>query len=365
MPLTLDRLLGYFRRDLGLDDVSAETELFSSGLLDSFTLVELILFVETEAGFKIPPPDVSFQNLDTPERILAYSLSRGARVEEHVELVEESHAIVDAYSELAEAYDDGGNARSFWDTIARSATDAIEPQRGYRVIADVACGTGTALARLAPRVADGVTLVGIEPAQRMRERALERTAGFPAVRVLDGSFESLPLEDRSVDYLFSHWAFHWTADPERAAAELARVLSERGELDLLFTGRHSGREFTPLISPVYARYLGLDGLLASVKRRRALTADSARTLFARHFAPSRLDVQDVYRTYHDTLEGHWAWWVRIEGHFADIAPEEREACDREVRQALAGLQDERGIPYTMHMVHVRLRGQAVGASAGR
>lgn len=356
MPLELDRLIRYLEDEQGLDDVAGDTELFSSGLLDSFTLVDVILYVETEAGIKIPAPDVSYENLDTPDRMLAYALSKGGGVASSAPAaVEETNAIVDAYSEVAREYDGSANAESFWDGISRAAVRAIDTERGYGAIADIGCGTGTALAALAERVGPDVRLFGVEPADQMRARAVDRTQQFPAVTVSAGKLEALPLEAHAVDYLFSNWAFHWTADPELAAAEIARVLRPDGELDLIFTGRHSGTEFTPVISPIYAKYMGLDGLLASAKQRQALDADATRELFAPHFDDARLEVQDVYRTYYDTLDGHWGWWVRIEGHFSGIADDERAACDREVRAALASLETDAGIPYTMHMVHVRVR----------
>lgn len=355
MALSLDKLVRFFEDQLDLDDVAAGTELFSSGLLDSFSLVEVLMFIETEAGIKVPATDVNFDNLDSPERILAYSLSRGADVEVPAPAETASNAIVDGYSQVAEQYDGAANAESFWDGISRAATDAIDLGRGYRRIADVACGTGTALHQLAGRVGGDVALVGVEPSAGMRQRAEERTRELPSVDVVEGTFESLPLESKSVDYLYSHWAFHWTSDAEKAARELARVLTDDGELDLFFTGRSSGREFTPVISPIYSRYLGLNGLLESAKRRLALDADETRKLFEKHFDGTHLEVEDVYRTFHDTLDGHWGWWVRIEGHFADLADADRAACDDEVRAALSGLATDEGIPYTMHMVHVKLR----------
>lgn len=56
-----------------------------------------------------------------------------------------------------------------------------------------------------------------------------------------------------------------------------------------------------------------------------------------------------------TLEGHWAWWVRVEGHFVKIPPEKKAQCDQEVRSALQSLGEPRGIPYTIHELHVRVR----------
>ena len=47
MALELERLIRYLEEEQGLDDVAGDTELFSSGLLDSFTLVDVILYLET------------------------------------------------------------------------------------------------------------------------------------------------------------------------------------------------------------------------------------------------------------------------------------------------------------------------------
>jgi hypothetical protein len=73
------------------------------------------------------------------------------------------------------------------------------------------------------------------------------------------------------------------------------------------------------------------------------------------FDPARLAVEESSETYYDTLEGHWGWWVRIEGHFVDIPPERKQQCDREVRVALSHLERAEGIPYTIHQLRVRVR----------
>jgi hypothetical protein len=96
-------------------------------------------------------------------------------------------------------------------------------------------------------------------------------------------------------------------------------------------------------------------LLESARMRKQLTREEAYQLFARAFDPGDLSVDESYHTYHDTLEGHWGWWVRIEGQFMQIPPARREACDREVKSALQGLAEPAGIPYTIHELHVKMR----------
>jgi hypothetical protein len=89
--------------------------------------------------------------------------------------------------------------------------------------------------------------------------------------------------------------------------------------------------------------------------RKQLTREEAYQLFEKAFGPPDLSVDESYQTYHDTLEGHWGWWVRIEGQFMRIPPVRREACDREVKSALQCLAGPEGIPYTIHQLHVKVR----------
>ena len=100
--------------------------------------------------------------------------------------------------------------------------------------------------------------------------------------------------------------------------------------------------------------MGPARLLESARLRKQLTREAAQALFAKSFSPSRIRVGESYRTYYDSLAGHWAWWVRIEGQFLQMPPDRRPACDEEVRNALASLAGEQGIPYTIHQLHVRL-----------
>jgi acyl carrier protein len=78
MPLTRDALIKYFQDELDLDTTSIddETPLFSSNLLDSFTMVDVINYVETECGIKINAAEVTMDNLDSVQRILVFAEAR-------------------------------------------------------------------------------------------------------------------------------------------------------------------------------------------------------------------------------------------------------------------------------------------------
>jgi acyl carrier protein len=74
MSLNCAALLDYFQNRLGIDvaGVDDTTPLFSSSLLDSFSIVEVITFIESQAAIRFDAWDVSLDNLDTIERILNY-----------------------------------------------------------------------------------------------------------------------------------------------------------------------------------------------------------------------------------------------------------------------------------------------------
>jgi acyl carrier protein len=78
MKLTEEQLLKFLRDSLDFDDdIDAETELFSSGDLDSVAMLELITFVEGAAGFEVAREDVTLENFDTVARIVRFAKSKG------------------------------------------------------------------------------------------------------------------------------------------------------------------------------------------------------------------------------------------------------------------------------------------------
>ena len=73
--ITREKLLDFFRSQLGISTsaLTDETTLFSSGLIDSFSLVSMMSFLESEGRFRISLSDVSLENMDTIGRILRYA----------------------------------------------------------------------------------------------------------------------------------------------------------------------------------------------------------------------------------------------------------------------------------------------------
>ncbi|MGB0220259.1 MAG: acyl carrier protein [Sinimarinibacterium flocculans] len=80
MKLTEESLLQFLRDELGVDvaAIDGTTPLFSRGLIDSFALVSLMTFVESSAGLRIRPDEVTLDNFDSVDRILGFVEHRAA-----------------------------------------------------------------------------------------------------------------------------------------------------------------------------------------------------------------------------------------------------------------------------------------------
>jgi acyl carrier protein len=74
MVLDRENLRRYLYEKQGLEpeDCEDDTRLFSSGLMDSFSMVDLIMFIENAAGLQVHPAEVTLDNFDSIARILAF-----------------------------------------------------------------------------------------------------------------------------------------------------------------------------------------------------------------------------------------------------------------------------------------------------
>jgi SAM-dependent methyltransferase len=99
-----------------------------------------------------------------------------------------------------------------------------------RRVLDLAAGTGKLTRLLVPT---GAEVLAVEPVPGMRAQL---AAAAPGVEVLDGTAETLPLPDGTVDVVTVAQAFHWF-DPPVALAEIRRVLRPEGHLFLLWNTR--------------------------------------------------------------------------------------------------------------------------------
>lgn len=125
----------------------------------------------------------------------------------------------------------GDYGKIAWVTIplAETLCAAVELRAGARVL-DVATGTGHVALAAARRFCD-VSAIDYVPALVEIARRRAAAEGLP-VDFREADAENLPFEDSSFDYVLSAIGVMFTADHQRAAAELVRVCRPGGRIGM-------------------------------------------------------------------------------------------------------------------------------------
>jgi ubiquinone/menaquinone biosynthesis C-methylase UbiE len=115
------------------------------------------------------------------------------------------------------------------------AREALRPVPGERAV-DIGSGTGEELQALGTLVGPRGAAIGVEPNPGLRAEATRRAADFgSAARFVDGEAYALPFEDSTVDIVRCERVFQHLDHPQRAAAEIARVLRSGGRAMVIDT----------------------------------------------------------------------------------------------------------------------------------
>lgn len=128
------------------------------------------------------------------------------------------------------------------------------PRRGAEVrILDIGSGYGGAARHLALHHAASVTGINLSEVENQRARRLNREAGLQhRINIHDGSFESLPFEDRSFDVVWSQDAILHSERRAQVLQEAFRVLRSPGHL--IFTDPMQSNDCPPgVLEPILSR----------------------------------------------------------------------------------------------------------------
>ena len=109
-------------------------------------------------------------------------------------------------------------------------------------VGDLGCGTGQLTAALAPFVQH---VIAVDASAAMLQAAKKRLHGFDNAELRRGDLEALPIDDGRLDAATLALVLHHLPEPDRALADVARVLKPRGRLlivDMLPHDRESYRQ---------------------------------------------------------------------------------------------------------------------------
>jgi len=108
------------------------------------------------------------------------------------------------------------------------------------VVGDLGCGTGKLSEAIAPFVS---RVIAVDAARSMLNVARKRLAQHENVELHQGSLESLPIADGSLDVAILFLVLHYVAEPERALREAARVLKRDGPIVIVDMLPHDHTEY--------------------------------------------------------------------------------------------------------------------------
>lgn len=245
----------------------------------------------------------------------------------------------------SKAYEDPMNKNFLYGDITVRFIEQVEFAPTEKVILDIGCGTGFVFDELYDVFRErGMRGIGIEPAEGMRGIAVEKYGNDPMFEIDDGSFESIPLADRSVDKIISTLALHWVKSLQVAAVEMRRVLRDTGSLDILMIAKDDGANFKKAIVAALRKHLTFAQIMDTATLVQRVTPAEVKTAFAAFDDKFTVDVAKFTDVVYGTFDEHMKWWTaRSTPVIAEVEDKDRFMVD--LRTELEKIGTDKGIPF--------------------
>jgi len=242
-------------------------------------------------------------------------------------------------------YEDPLNKNFLYGDITVRFLEQISFQPDDRVVLDIGCGTGFGFDELYGQFKErGMRGIGIEPAGGMLEIALEKYQDEKMFSFDSGSFEKIPLQDKSVDKVISTLALHWVKSLEVAAAEMRRVLKDTGSLDILMIAKDDGAHFKKAIVNALRNHLTFSQIMDTATLVQRVTPEEVKTAFSPFDDCSNIGVQKFNDIVYGTFDEHMKWWkARSSPVIAEVEDKDRFMVD--LRKEMEKIGTDKGIPF--------------------
>ncbi|WP_295894166.1 malonyl-ACP O-methyltransferase BioC [uncultured Vibrio sp.] len=157
--------------------------------------------------------------------VTCVEVNKGAydAVSNSTDLIEDKSDIAAAFSKAAQNYDKHAD---FQRNVGNKLLDLMPINLNGKLVIDLGCGTGYFSKKLRER---GATVLCVDISDSMLVQARSR-CGEEKMSYLVADAESLPIDSKSVDYVFSSLALQWCQDLSVPMREIRRVLKEKGEV---------------------------------------------------------------------------------------------------------------------------------------
>jgi len=116
------------------------------------------------------------------------------------------------------------------------------------IVGDLGCGTGQVSATIAPFVKH---VIAVDESAAMLQAAKKRLHGVENIELRRGDLEALPIDDRRLDAATLMLVLHHVPEPERALAEVARVLKPGGRVVVVDMQSHDRESYRQQMGHVW------------------------------------------------------------------------------------------------------------------
>lgn len=139
----------------------------------------------------------------------------------------------------------------FSDQVRIKAVEKAEVKSGH-CAADIGAGTGFVSELLLQK---GIKVTAVDQSSQMLQRLSQKLKGTGELDCRQGNSEDLPLETRSMDYVFANMFLHHVNYPDKAIAEMVRILKPGGRLLITDLDTHT---FDFLVEEQKDRWMGFE-----------------------------------------------------------------------------------------------------------
>ena len=152
------------------------------------------------------------------------------------------------FENVAEKWDE--MRQSFFSVNVRETAIEVANVEKNKIAADIGAGTGFITEGLIER---GVKIIAVDQSEAMINKMKDKFREKDSIDYRIGESENLPIENDSVDYVFSNMYLHHTESPLKAIREMARILKKEGTLVITDADEHN---FEFLRTEQHDRWLG-------------------------------------------------------------------------------------------------------------
>ena len=252
-------------------------------------------------------------------------------------------------------YDDPMNKNFLYGEITMKFLDHLEFSAKEKVVLDLGCGTGFIFEYLFSKFSTlDLQGIGIEPAIGMLEMAIKKHKNEKRFTYYEGSFETIPLENGSVDKIVSTLALHWVKSLSVAAQEMRRVLRDDGNLHILMIAKDDGEQFKKAIVSALRKHLTFSQIMDTAVLVQRASPQQVKKAFAPYFEGFDIQVEKFTDIVYGSFEDHMKWWkARSSPVIAEVNNKDKFIGDLQVE--LEKIQTIDGIPFDTAYLWIKIR----------